>query len=185
MKLFGEGGFDATGVAQICTTAGVSKGSFYHHFQSKQAVFLQLLEDWLRGVESDLQNALRDGPTVVEGLLEMAERTRGVFGAADGRLSLFLEFWAQARKDPEVWQRTVAPFRLYRDTFAAIVRQGVEEGSLRPIDPDVAAQAIISLAVGVILQGVLDPGGAAWDRVAKDSVRLLVEGIGLRRQQWF
>lgn len=181
MKLFSETGFDATGVAEICGTAGVSKGAFYHHFETKQAVFLQLLEDWLQQVDADLQTALRESPTVVEGLLGMAARTREVFSAADGRLSILLEFWSQARKDPVVWERTIAPFRRYRDAFAGIIAKGIEEGSLRPIDADKAAQALMSLAVGIVLQGVLDPKGARWDRVIQDTIGMLVEGIGRKQ----
>ena len=181
MKLFSETGFDATGVAEICGTAGVSKGAFYHHFETKQAVFLQLLEDWLQQVDADLQTALSEAPTVVDGLLGMAARTREVFSAADGRLSILLEFWSQARKDPVVWERTIAPFRRYRDAFAGIITKGIEEGSLRPIDADKAAQALMSLAVGIVLQGVLDPKGARWDRVIQDTIGMLVEGIGRKR----
>jgi AcrR family transcriptional regulator len=181
LRLFSETGYDATGVAGICGSAGISKGAFYHHFETKQAVFLQLLEDWLQQVDADLQTALSEAPTVVDGLLGMAARTRDVFSTADGRLSILLEFWAQARKDPVVWERTIAPFRRYRDAFAGIIAKGIEEGSLRPIDADKAAQALMSLAVGIILQGVLDPNGARWDRVIQDTIGMLVEGIGRKR----
>ena len=181
LRLFSETGYDATGVAGICSTAGVSKGAFYHHFETKQAVFLQLLEDWLQQVDADLQAALGEAPTVVDGLLGMAARTRGVFSTADGRLSILLEFWSQARKDPVVWERTIAPFRRYREVFAGIIGKGIEEGSLRPVDADKAAQALMSLTVGIILQGVLDPKGARWDRVIQDTIGMLVEGIGRKR----
>ena len=40
---FSESGYDGTGVAKICRRAGVSKGAFYHHFETKQAIFLELL----------------------------------------------------------------------------------------------------------------------------------------------
>jgi AcrR family transcriptional regulator len=181
LKLFSETGYDATGVAGICGAAGVSKGAFYHHFETKQSVFLQLLEDWLQQLDADLQAALVEAPTVVDGLLGMAARTRGVFAAADGRLSILLEFWSQARKDPVVWERAIAPFRRYRETFALIIRKGVAEGSLQPVDADKAAQTLMSLAVGMVLQGVLDPKGARWDRVIQDTIGMLVEGIGRKR----
>jgi AcrR family transcriptional regulator len=181
LKRFSEAGFDATGVAEICGAAGVSKGAFYHHFPTKQAVFLQLLEDWLRQLDADMLDALSGAPNVLDGLRGMAAKTRGVFASADGRLSILLEFWGQARKDPVVWERAIAPFRRYRDVFADIVRRGIAEGTLRPVDPDKAAQALMSLAVGMVLQGVLDPDGATWDRVIQDTIGLLVEGIGRER----
>jgi AcrR family transcriptional regulator len=181
LKLFSGTGYDATGVAGICSDAQVSKGAFYHHFATKQAVFLELLEDWLRQLDAELADALGASPSVVDGLLGMAARTRSVFAAADGRLSILLEFWAQARKDPAVWERAVAPFQRYRDAFALIVRRGIDEGSLAPVDADKAAQALMSLAVGIILQGVLDPKGARWDRVTQDTIGMLVNGIGRKR----
>ena len=180
MTLFGRQGFDATGVAEICAAAQISKGAFYHHFASKQAVFLNLLEEWLQSVEVDLSGALAEAPNVVEGLLGMASRTRGIFTAADGRLSIFLEFWAQARKDPEVWRRAIEPFRRYREIFATVIRQGMAEGTIRPVDPTAAAQALVSLAVGLIMQGVFDPQGAEWDLVTREAIRLFIEGIGKR-----
>ena len=178
LRLFSETGYDATGVAGICGAAGVSKGAFYHHFETKQAVFLRLLEDWLLQLDADLLAALGEAPTVVDGLFGMAARTREVFSAADGRLSILLEFWAQARKDPVIWERTTAPFRRYREVFAGIIRKGVDEGSLQSVDADKAAQALMSLAVGIILQGVLDPKGARWDRVIQDTIGMLMEGMG-------
>lgn len=44
LRLWAEKGFDATSVAQIAEAAGISKGTFYLYFASKQA----LLEDVLR-----------------------------------------------------------------------------------------------------------------------------------------
>ncbi len=180
MTLFGSQGYDATGVAGICAAARVSKGAFYHHFAGKQVVFLNLLEEWLGSVELDLAGALAQAPNVVEGLLGMAERTRAIFSAADGRLSIFLEFWAQARKDPEVWRRVIEPFRRYRQMFAVVLRRGVAEGTLRPVDPEAAARAMVALAVGLIMQGVFEPQEADWSGVTREALRLFIEGIGRR-----
>ncbi len=44
-KLFAEDGFVATSVDRIVAEAGVAKGAFYHHFDSKEEVFLAVLEE--------------------------------------------------------------------------------------------------------------------------------------------
>jgi AcrR family transcriptional regulator len=180
MRLFGEKGYEATGVAEICAAAEVSKGAFYHHFPSKQDLFVTLLETWLLGVDDALRSAAQDTPSVPDGLLAMAAATREVFAAADGRLEIFLEFWEQARHDPKIWKAFIAPYRRYHDFFAQIVQRGIQEGSFRDLDAQVAGQALVALAVGIVVQGVLDPQGAAWDVVTRDAVGLLMDGMRRR-----
>jgi AcrR family transcriptional regulator len=180
MRLFGEKGYDATGVAEICTAAEVSKGAFYHHFPSKQALFIALLETWLSGVDEALTSAAQGASSVPEGLLAMAAETKEIFAAADGRLEIFFEFWGQARHDPKIWKAFIAPYRRYHDYFAQIVQRGIQEGSFRAQDAQVAGQALVALAVGIVVQGVLDPQGAAWDKVTRDAVELFIEGLRRR-----
>ena len=175
IECFSRTGYDATGVAEICHLAGVTKGAFYHHFPSKHAVFLELLEHWLGGLEGQLSSIQAGAATVPEALLRMADLAPVIFAAAKGRLPLFLEFWTQASRDPDVWQTTIAPYRRFRDFFATLVQAGIDEGTLRPVDPQTSAQWFVSLAVGLLLQGLLDPEGADWGRVAQEGMRVLLE----------
>jgi AcrR family transcriptional regulator len=179
LRLFAARGFNATGVAQICSASRVSKGAFYHHFASKQAVFLELMRDWLRGVDVQLASVMGKAGSVPEGLLAMASEMKHVFQAADGRLEIFLEFWQQARRNKAIWKGLMAPYRKYRDLLAQIVKKGMQEGSLRRVNPQAAGQALETLAVGTLLQGVLDPRGERWEQVIGQSVRLLMDGLAV------
>ena len=176
-QAFAGGGYDATSVAEICRTAGVSKGAFYHHFPAKQAVFLALLENWLAALDTQMALLLDGSDSVAQGLVRTAGLTGMVFQSASGQLPMFLEFWRAASHDPLVWQTTVGPFRRYQELFADIVKKGIAEGSLRPVDPLTAARLIVALALGLILQGIIDPHGAAWDEVTRDSFQMLMEGL--------
>jgi AcrR family transcriptional regulator len=177
VECFAEHGYAGTGVNEICQRAGVTKGAFYHHFPSKQAVFLELFNRWLEGLDTQLAAARAGSASVPEGLLQMANMAEGVFDAADGQLPMFLEFWTEARHDPAIWQEMIAPYRRYRDYFSGIIQAGIAEGSLRSVDPDVAAQIVVSLAVGLVLQGVLDPKGANWGEVIREGIRILLQGL--------
>ena len=174
---FAQQGYEAASVADICERAGVSKGAFYHHFPSKQELFLALLGDWLGGLDAQLRAVRQGAATVPDALREMAGMAAFVLGSAGERLPMFLEFWTQAAHDPDVWAATIAPYRRYRDFFADMLGAGVAEGSLRPVDAEVAAQAVVALAVGMILQGLLDPDGADWGRSVREGIELLLKGL--------
>jgi AcrR family transcriptional regulator len=175
---FAEQGYDATGVAEICRRAEVSKGAFYYHFSSKQDLFLELLERWLTALDERLEHVRTHEAPVPEQLLDMTKMIRQVFQVAEEQLPIFLEFWTKAARDPAVWEATIAPYRQYRAFFANLIESGVTEGTLRPVDPDTAARVIVSLAVGVVVQGLLDMEGADWGHVAEAGTEMLLQGIG-------
>lgn len=176
VRRFAISGYEAASVDDICSEAGVSKGAFYHHFPSKQAVFLALLDGWLKTIDSGLEGFRQ--PTIPETFVRMTQLLPAIFAAADERLPMFLEFWTQASRDEKVWEATIAPYRHYRDHFAKLVEDGIAEGSFKgDVDPQAAAQVILSLAVGLFLQGVLDPQGADWQKVGEESMKILMNGL--------
>jgi AcrR family transcriptional regulator len=174
---FGRDGYEATGVAEICSAAGVSKGAFYHHFPTKQAVFMAILENWLALLDPQLFELLENARDVPTGLLRMASMTRFIFQSADGRLPIFFEFWTQSSRDPALWEIAVSPYRRYQQLFANAIQRGIKEGSLRPVEPDSTARALLSLVIGCLLQGLLDPKGADWESVTRESFKLFLDGI--------
>jgi AcrR family transcriptional regulator len=178
---FSRGGYDATSVADICQAAGVTKGAFYYHFPTKQKVFVDLLNRWLANLDAQLAVARADTATVPEGIVRMAKMARHVFQLTDGHLQIFLEFWTKAARDPAIWQATIEPYRRYQTFLADIIKAGIAEGTLRRVNPEKAAQLMVSLAVGLILQSLLDPQGADWGRVAQDGIAMLLKGLEKRR----
>jgi AcrR family transcriptional regulator len=106
---FSNHGYNAASVDDICKEAGISKGAFYHHFDSKQALFLALLDGWLKTIDKAIE-ASRD-KTAPETFLQMTKAFPYVFDSAGENLPMFLEFWLQASRDKksgmQVLHRTV------------------------------------------------------------------------------
>ena len=175
VRRFAVVGYDGASVDDICSEAGVSKGAFYHHYPTKQAIFLALMQGWLKLIDMGMDAARKD--TVPETLMHMTNLLPGVFAAAEDRLPMFLEFWLQASRDETIWKAMIAPYHHYQDQFAKLVEDGMAEGSLKATDSRVAAQVIVSLAVGLVLQGVLDPQGADWEKTARESMHILMIGL--------
>ncbi len=177
---FAQSGYDGTSVAQICETAGVSKGALYHHFSSKQAIFLELLTRWLGAMDFQMAD-LGGDPTNVPGrLLSMSAIIGTVLRVPKDQLLIYLEFVNKAVRDPQVWGTTIEPYHRYQELISGLIEAGVSEGSLRPVQPKTAAQVVIALALGLLMQGFLDPEGADWDQVTNDGFNILLNGLQVK-----
>jgi AcrR family transcriptional regulator len=179
MECFSRAGYNATGVAEICALADVSKGAFYHHFPTKQSVFQALLEEWLITIDAMLSTSRQSTTAVPEALRKMSELMTLIFTQAGGRLPMFLEFWTQASHDPIIWQEVIQPYQRYATYFSTMIQEGISEGSLRPVDADISARMIVAIALGLLLQGLLDPTGADWGQVTKTSIQYLLDGLAI------
>jgi len=178
LGLFSKNGYDATSVAEICQQAQVSKGAFYHHFASKQDLFLALMEMWLETVDGFFQLAGQSAETVPEVLENMAAFSGGLFDALEGGFPILLEFWTQASRHPTVWERAVAPYKRYLDLFSTMFQSGVEEGSFsHEINPEHAARILTSMVMGLLLQATFDPHGANWQDVTRFGLKIMINGL--------
>ena len=175
VKQFSVNGYNKASVDSICEQAGVSKGAFYHHFKTKQDVFLALLDGWLQTFDQAIE-ASKDRP-VPETFQMMTEYFPYIFQSASDNLPMFLEFLQQASRDEKIWQASIAPYRRYHKHFASLIKRGIAEGSFVDVNPDLAARLIVSAAMGLLLQSLLDPEGAKWDKVARETVQLMMKSL--------
>jgi len=175
IKVFSTRGFNAASVDDICKDAGISKGAFYHHFESKQALFLALLDGWLQTIDNAIE-ASKD-LTVPETFMQMTAAFPYIFETAGEGLPMFLEFWLQASRDKKIWEASIAPYRRYHKYFTTLIKKGVDEGSFVEVDPELTARMIVSTAMGLLLQSLLDPKGAKWEKVARESTNMLVNSL--------
>lgn len=182
LEQFARNGYDATSVLQICQAAGVSKGAFYHHFPSKQALFLELLDTWLNILDEQFNLIRVQATSIPDALITMTDLTGEIYRSAGGNLPMFLEFWNQAQHNPEIWQSVINPYRRYQCYFAEMIQEGIHEGSLKAIDPQMTAQVMVAMAVGLLLQGLLDPQGADWQQVTKHGFQLILNDLLVMKQ---
>lgn len=178
LDLFSENGYDATSVAQICQGAQVSKGAFYHHFASKQELFLALMESWLVNLRGSIETRGVSVARVPETLDHMAEVSGGLFVDLESGFPILLEFWTQASRQPSVWEKAVAPYRQFLNYFTGLMRTGIDEGSFDAcIDPDVAARSLTAMVMGLLLQAAFEPGDVEWQEVTQQAISMLINGL--------
>jgi AcrR family transcriptional regulator len=155
----------------------VSKGAFYHHFPTKKAVFIELLNNWLENLDNQMASVRAGTTNVPDGLLAMSDLVQQVFHTASKELPILLDIWAKAAREPDVWQATITPYRKYRTLIEEMIQTGINEGSIQDIDVKMTAQVLVSLAVGILLQGLLDTKETEWGQVSQEGIRMLLRGI--------
>lgn len=182
LDLFSRSGYDATSVAQICDAARVSKGAFYHHFPSKQMLFLGLMDAWLAGIESLFQSTKEETDDVPAALEGMALNFGQIFIELDRGFPILLEFWTQASRQPQVWRQAVAPYQQFLEFFTQLIKAGVQTGDFaKNLDPEVAARALTGMAMGLLLQASFDDAEVDWQKMILDGLKIFIDGI--RRKQ--
>lgn len=177
---FAQQGYDATSVSKICRAAGVSKGAFYHHFPSKHDLFVELMKQWLNEQEAQLVEIRDQAETVPEGLRAMSRMAQPVFQEAGSGIPIFLQFLNRAGQDDTVRQALKGYYQHYCRFFAAMIRSGIEEGTLRPVDVERAAQTAFSLSLGMLLQGLLQFEAEDWEYVTREAMEILLKGLESR-----
>ena len=126
-------GYHDLGVAAILDTAGVPKGSFYHHFASKEDFALQVIDRYMADVHAGLDECLGDTRRKplqrVRRFFELSEqkyRTEGYLGCLLGGLGQELSGVS------DVFRRKVeACFREIARRIASCLDEAVQHGQLR------------------------------------------------------
>jgi AcrR family transcriptional regulator len=65
-RLFAEHGYDDTSIGAVLTETGVSRGSLYHHFPGKDALFLAVFEAVSARIAAEMTAAIQDAAGPVE-----------------------------------------------------------------------------------------------------------------------
>ncbi|HEY45218.1 MAG: hypothetical protein AMJ88_04175 [Anaerolineae bacterium SM23_ 63] len=176
-RSFAQQGFDATGVATICQVAGVTKGAFYHHFSSKQDVFMELLRRWLEGLDLQMTRLREDTASIPEELLSMTSLIQEVLQTTEDQFPIYLEFWTRAMRDPTIRQELINPFYQYKDLFSEMVSNGISEGTLKDVPPEITARLILAVALGLLIQALIDQHRDDWGQVTQECLHILLKGI--------
>lgn len=71
LSAFNQIGYEATTVAAICQSSGVSNGSFFHYFGSKEGLAGTLFLDALSAYHTELVAELADSPNAPDGIYRL------------------------------------------------------------------------------------------------------------------
>ena len=153
LYLFWERGFAGTSMAELLAHAGVNSGSFYHFFESKEALLKAVLEEYIRGLHPMLVDpAFAQTEDPIERIFALLAAYRALilktgctYGCPLGRLALEI--------DPENRPAHELIARNFRGWIGA-VRGCLELGKGR-LGPSVDREALATYILAVMEGGVM------------------------------
>jgi AcrR family transcriptional regulator len=139
-ELFGELGYEATSVESVLSHAGVSRGSLYHHFSSKSALFAAVVEAVETRVGAEVAAAIAGAG----GALDMlrAGGREWIRLAGDPVVQRVLLIDAPSVLGWEEWRRVEERHAL--GLLKAVLEAGAQEGLIRAEMVDVTAHVLLA-----------------------------------------
>ncbi len=153
LELFYRQGYYSTSVDDILKSLSLSKGAFYHHFQSKEDFFISIIQNLIvQKVYSMLiepveahDNPLRVIEQSLDNALETAEHNDMDFGFM---LSNFMtEF---NRRNPEISKYLKDIYKMWEVNLVSTLQRGKTDGFVaRHVDSESVANYLIASYIGI------------------------------------
>jgi AcrR family transcriptional regulator len=141
-RLINELGYRGASVQRIASELNVTKGSFYHHLDAKDDLViacyrrsLDTIADALRRVEAMPGSYWQRLTSVIATLLDFQFSERGPL----------MRTTALSGLDRDVRAALVDRSNLIARRYGGLISDGIAEGSIRPVDPMIASQALMAL----------------------------------------
>jgi AcrR family transcriptional regulator len=172
-RLFSEQSYHGTTVGDICDALGVGKGVFYWYFESKDALFSELLESSLYRLRKAQNAAIEKVGDPVTRIEQGIRASIEFFRENSEVLALiriagrYEEFQALVQRGQQI---------VVADT-ANHIKEGMAAGSIRHGDPELMAHGILG-AIFHFVEIYFDNGDTAdHPELADEAVRFCLQGL--------
>jgi AcrR family transcriptional regulator len=180
LEVISERGYADTRIADVAERSGVSPALVIYYFKTKDHLLTEAMryyeEHWYavgqrRMAELDT-NAARLEEIVAMSCLAESDPEPG------GSWTLWLDFWAQAARNPEVASVRQKSDESWRDLINDLVMAGQEAGEFRPVDPEGFAICLSTLLDGLTIQVALNDPVVDSVRAFELSMQFVADQLG-------
>jgi TetR/AcrR family transcriptional regulator len=176
LAVFVDKGYHAANVSDVAAAAGVSQGTIYWYFASKEELFnaaiLAAFEDFGTGALA----AVEEQKTAADQLWALVQSIEELFDWAEGLLMLFLSYWASSSNREEASRLYADLLEEYKEVVAGIVQRGVDSGEFQPVDAEGLVWAILAAYDGLAAYTLLKPD-LEWRQISHTFMETIIRGL--------
>ncbi len=177
-NVFARLGFHKARMDDIAQEAGVSKGTLYWYYKSKDALITAILERIFSLEMRYLEKTLATGGPAAERLRHLGQESVHHVLRLDFLAPIALEFYALAARNQAVRNALRGYYTAYRQTLARLVQEGVEAGEFETgTRADAVSQTLIAAFEGHVLLWVVDPENTRLDEDVRTTFETVISSI--------
>ncbi|MFJ5563237.1 TetR/AcrR family transcriptional regulator [Lysinibacillus xylanilyticus] len=173
IKLYSENGFAETKVAEIAKEAGVSFGTVFTYFNSKEelyeAAILEPLEE-IKPYFIEIEERFKGEP--LEIIKEMVDCHVQLFATRSEYLRLIQQVLARPERFPKLFKELDAFVNLFIDCIYPVIEAGQRLGYFYEESPLLIAASYLSILNGMRLTFIDEYTNLIWKDITKQALRL-------------
>jgi AcrR family transcriptional regulator len=157
LAVFAQKGFNAANVSDVAAQAGVSQGTIYWYFESKDELLMAALTSVIEAISISMLEGLAADATAAD-KLRMLGASVEQFGELDTRLfPMFLEFWSSSLHREEAAQVWLDLLKRYKEMLVGVIEEGIANGEFRDVDAEGLVWAVMAALDGLAAYAMLMP----------------------------
>lgn len=176
-SVFASLGFHKARMEDVAVEAGLSKGTLYLYFESKDHLFRALIGHFYQRAASPLREMVEAREPVSERLLFITRATAAEIQQISPALPLIYEFYAAASHGDAARQFLKDFFAENRKLLAALIQEGVDGDEFRQVDVQAAALLLSATLEGLALLWMIDPESVDLKKHSETCLGLILDGL--------
>jgi AcrR family transcriptional regulator len=134
LAVFSQKGFHASNVSDVAAHAGVSQGTIYWYFDSKEELFDAAIMAFFTDFGAEIMTVLQEGETASDKLRTLARSMDELVLNAQQVFGAFLGYWASSQDRQGSAQLWINLLHEYTDGVVAIIEGGIKSGEFKEVD---------------------------------------------------
>ena len=169
--VFGELGYDRASIVAITRRAGVAQGTFYVYFEDKKAIFVELVYVLSHRIRSEIAVAVLS----IDDRLDMEwVGYRAFFDVAFRDRNLYKILRQSEFVDEDLYR---SYYEKLVDGYIEGITQAMENGQMRPLDPETVAWCLMAMADFIGMRWILWEGEKPPERAFETVMALIQSGL--------